>query len=580
MEMSANGETYAFIELVINGITEPITVINSDFEIRWMNRAAREFLFGDGSFLKPFLCYECHHKNKNPCDGVEYACPLKRAGISREPLTVVHEHLRSDGQKRLLEIVCLPLWSKEGTFQGIIEVARDITERKMAEEALRHSEEYFRVLTENASDIITILEANGTIRYASFSAERVLGYKREDLIGRDIFELVHPDDVANARDTFTEGLQKPGVPLSLKVRYLHKNGTWRILEVIGENLLDNPAVGGIVVNSRDITEREHAVQELKQTTDELARSNADLLQFAYAASHDLQEPLRIIDGFIKLLAHRYKNKLDVKADEFIGYTLDGVERMRELIKDLLEYSKVGTKGIDLKPADFSLAVEKAVFNLKSTNEENGAVVTHDELPTVTVDISQMSSLLQNLISNAIKFHGMEVPRIHISAVREDNEWVFSVRDNGIGIDPKEAERIFVVFQRLHTREEYSGTGIGLAICKRIIERHGGRIWVESEPEKGSAFYFTIPDREVTTVQRRYQRIKKEIPFDFYYNQQHFTANTMDLSEGGLSIRILGRPSVKEHSIVDLSVEDLRIKAKVIWVKSLPDRSLVGLQKLN
>jgi light-regulated signal transduction histidine kinase (bacteriophytochrome) len=202
--------------------------------------------------------------------------------------------------------------------------------------------------------------------------------------------------------------------------------------------------------------------------------------------------LRVIAGFVKLLKKRCKGKLDAKADELFDLTTDGVKRMQEMIKDLLEYSKVGMEGINLKPVDFSLALNKAVLNLKTAIEESGAIVTHDELPTLMADASQINRLFQNLMGNAIKFHGKEALRVHISAERKDNEWVFSVRDNGIGIEPKAIERIFVVFQRLHARGEYPGTGIGLAICKRIVERHGGRIWVESEPGKGSKFFFALP----------------------------------------------------------------------------------------
>jgi signal transduction histidine kinase len=241
-----------------------------------------------------------------------------------------------------------------------------------------------------------------------------------------------------------------------------------------------------------LAELNRTKEELEQTSQDLARSNDDLKQFAYSASHDLQEPLRVVAGYVNLLARRYKDKLDANADEFIGYIVDGVKRMQELIKDLLEYSQVGIKEKHFKPVESSLAVGLAIGNLQATIEEYGAIVTYDELPTVIADFSQMSRLFQNLIGNAIKFRGNESPKVHISAERNGNEWIFSIKDNGIGIDPKNVKRIFVIFQRLHGREEYPGTGIGLATCKKIVERHGGRIWVESESGKGSIFYFTIP----------------------------------------------------------------------------------------
>lgn len=238
---------------------------------------------------------------------------------------------------------------------------------------------------------------------------------------------------------------------------------------------------------------EKRTEELKKMSEELRRSNEDLQQFAYVASHDLQEPLRGVASFTKLLEKRYKGKLDEKADEFIDYIIDGASRMQMLIKDLLEYSQVSAQGITFRPVNCSVALEQAIYNLRSAIEESGAEVTYDLLPTVIGEEAQLSRLFQNLIGNALKFRNQEPLKIHISAHREEDEWIFLIRDTGIGIDPKQADRIFVIFQRLHTREKYSGTGIGLAICKKIVERHGGRIWVESEPGKGSTFYFTIPE---------------------------------------------------------------------------------------
>jgi len=245
---------------------------------------------------------------------------------------------------------------------------------------------------------------------------------------------------------------------------------------------------------KELTERKRAEEELKQKTDELARSNKELEQFAYVASHDLREPLRMVTGYVKLLARRYKEKLDADADDFINFAVDGATRMQRLIDDLLIYSRVNTRGKEFEPTDCEMILGQCLNNLQVAIGERGAVITHDPLPTVMADHLQLSQLFQNLIANAIKFHGSEAPRVHISAKQRNDEWVLSVNDNGIGIAPEHAERIFIMFQRLHGRGDYAGTGIGLAICKKIVERHGGRIWVESELGKGSTFYFTIPTK--------------------------------------------------------------------------------------
>lgn len=239
---------------------------------------------------------------------------------------------------------------------------------------------------------------------------------------------------------------------------------------------------------------EVAEEKLRRRTEELARSNSELEQFAYVASHDLQEPLRMISGFTQLLAGRYKGKLDKDADEFIAFIVDGTTRMQRMIEDLLAYSRVGTRGKPFEPTNLGDILNQAVTNLKVPVEENKAVIIHDPLPTLMADATQMVQLFQNLISNAIKFRKKEEsPRIHISAKKDKNEWLFSVRDNGRGIAPEFMDYLFQLFQRGHTASEYPGAGIGLAICKRIVERHGGRIWAESELGKGSTFYFTIPD---------------------------------------------------------------------------------------
>jgi PAS domain S-box-containing protein len=238
--------------------------------------------------------------------------------------------------------------------------------------------------------------------------------------------------------------------------------------------------------------------ELEQKVSELARSNADLEQFAYVASHDLQEPLRMVASYNQLLARRYKGKLGEDADEFIGFTVEGVTRMQRLINDLLAYSRVGTRGGERVEVDLAKVFETTVQNLEQAIKDTGAIVTADPLPKVVADEPQMMQLLQNLIGNAIKFHGEDVPKIHVGVKAQSKQFEFSVKDNGLGIDPQYFERIFVIFQRLNPRENYPGTGIGLAICKKIVERHGGRIWVESAPGQGSTVLFTIPHQHRRT----------------------------------------------------------------------------------
>lgn len=260
-------------------------------------------------------------------------------------------------------------------------------------------------------------------------------------------------------------------------------------QVIAEDTMS--ALAGIADTIAQGLQRRRAELELEQRVSELGRSNADLEQFAYVASHDLQEPLRMVASYNQLLARRYKGKLGEDADEFIGYTVEGVTRMQRLINDLLAYSRVGTRGKDPTEVDLEKVLAPTLANLDHAIKESNAVITYDRLPTVTGDEGQLAQLLQNLIANAIKFHGDDAPRIHIGMKADGACWRIWVKDNGIGIDPQYFERIFVIFQRLHPREKYPGTGIGLAICKKIVERHGGKIWVESTPGGGSTVLFTI-----------------------------------------------------------------------------------------
>jgi PAS domain S-box-containing protein len=381
-----------------------------------------------------------------------------------------------------------PIRDDQGNVTGAIESLRDITERKSTEEALRESEKKYRVLFETAKDAIFLSDEAGTFVDVNSAASLSLGYSRDELLKMSNKD-VDADPIGY--ETFTkvrDGLMKEAV---FEVNHKRKDGTLVPVEISGKAIETDGSKIFLAI-ARDITERKRADEKLKQTLADLKRSNTDLEQFAYVVSHDLQEPLRMVTSYVQLLSRRYEGKLDADANDFIGFAVDGASRMQTLIHDLLTYSRVGTRGKPLTPTDCEDILEQVLANLKLTIEDNCAVVTHAALPIINVDASQLNQLLQNLIGNAIKFHGDAPPHIHVSAEQKDGEWEFSVADNGIGIAPKFFDRIFVIFQRLHGRDEYSGTGIGLSVCKKIVERHGGRMWVESEPGQGATFYFTIP----------------------------------------------------------------------------------------
>jgi PAS domain S-box-containing protein len=368
----------------------------------------------------------------------------------------------------------------------------EIAEPEQAQEALHGSEQRFRALVETTSDWIWEVDQNAVYTRASPKLKNRLGYGAQEVIGKTPFDFMPADESERVGAAFG-GIVKSRQPFTeLESTNLHKDGRRVVLETSGVPILDtNGNLLGYRGIDRDITERKHAERSLARTLEELARSNVQLEQFAYVASHDLQEPLRVVASYMQLLAQRYKGQLDEDADELIEYAVDGAKRMQRMINDLLSYSRAGTRRKAFESVDFNNVVDEATKNVKVLVSEQGAVVTRDDLPTVTDDRTQLVQLVQNLLGNAIKFRAKEPPRIHVSAEKSGQEWVFSVRDNGIGIKPKYQDRVFIIFQRLHSRKEYPGTGIGLAICRRIVDRHGGRIWFESEPGKGTTFYFTL-----------------------------------------------------------------------------------------
>jgi PAS domain S-box-containing protein len=406
------------------------------------------------------------------------------------------EVIRKNGTKFVHELSVSLIRDSEGKPIGFRGTTRDVTQRKRMEEALRESEERYRTILENIEDGYYELDLAGNFTFFNDSICRIFGYPKEELMGMNDRQYTYEKNAKKVFRAYNK-VYKTGEPGRVcGYEIIRKDGTKRHVEVSISLLRDSSGKPtGFRGISRDVTDRKQAEEALKEKTEELARSNRDLEQFAYVASHDLQEPLRMVTSYVQLLARRYKGKLDSDADEFIGFAEGGAIRMWNLINALLAYSRVGMRGTQLEPTDCETAISQSLNNLKVAIEENGAVVTHDSLPMVMADNSQLVQLFQNLIGNAIKFRGKEPPRVHVSAGRNGNGWVFSVRDNGIGIAPEYAERIFIIFQRLHGLEEYPGTGIGLAICQKIVEQHGGRIWVESEVGKGATFYFNLPGSE-------------------------------------------------------------------------------------
>jgi PAS domain S-box-containing protein len=403
---------------------------------------------------------------------------------------------RKDGSQFPIELMLSPLDSSEGIL--VTAAIRDISVRKAAETHLAQMEGRYRGLLEAAPDAMVVVNVAGEIVLLNVRAEKEFGYSRNELIGQKVKNII-PEGFAEriiadgARSAAEALAQQIGTGIELSGR--RKNGSEFPIELMLSPL---QSAEGILVTAaiRDISVRQKSDEHLARTVGELKRSNDELQQFAYVSSHDLQEPLRMVASYTQLLAKRYKGQLDSDADEFIAFAVDGCNRMQGLIQDLLAYSRAGTNGKVFSEVSAEDALQQALTNLRITIEQSGAVVSHDALPALRTDETQLTQVFQNLIGNAIKYRSAQAPRVHVSATNSvGNEWIFSVSDNGLGIAPQYFERIFVLFQRLHGRNEFEGTGIGLAICKKVLERLGGRIWVESQPEKGSTFYFALPERD-------------------------------------------------------------------------------------
>ncbi len=618
-------------ERTFDTITDLITIIDADKKILKANRAVSKKLGIKREDLIGKPCYEVFH------------------GVDAPPSYCPHTKTQNDGLAHQDEIFepylnrhfifsSDPLFDSNGNFQGVVEVAHDITDRKKAEEALERSEKRFRDIAEYALEWIWEVDIRGKYTYVSPIVEKILGYKPQEVLGKYFYDFFHPDDRDELKQAALEAFEEKKPFRNFLNRNVHKDGNivWllttglpitddkgtltgyrgtdtditeskqaqealkeserfaystidslsahiAVLDTNGKIIAVNQAwchfadanppvpphygvglnylslsetapgesgeegpdfaqairevirgeresfsmeypchsseeqrwfigritpflTGGVVVAHENITDRKKTEAQINRALLELERSNQELERFAYIASHDLKEPLRTISGFASLLQARYKDKLDGTADEFIDFIMSGTSRMGQLIDDLLAYSRITAGTEKFESVDLNKILVRSISNLTVVIESTKAKITHDPLPTLIARDIQMEQLFQNLISNGIKFHGESPPHVHISSQKSKRKWVISFQDNGIGISDEDRPKIFEMFYRLHGRSDYSGTGIGLAICRKIVEMHEGEIWVESRPGKGSVFYFSIPDKMKGQIEKA-QEIK-------------------------------------------------------------------------
>ncbi|MFA6216600.1 MAG: ATP-binding protein [Candidatus Omnitrophota bacterium] len=420
-------------------------------------------------------------------------------------------YLRRDGKHIIVNLSVTAQRDTAGQMIGFLFVATDITERKVAEYELQEQKEFSENLVQNSAMATFVINAQHRVIFWNKACEHLTGLRGNELIGTsnqwkpfykskrpvlaDLVVDANQEGVANYYKQYGRStLASNGLLVEGWYQNLGGKDRYILFEAVPIYNRKGEVIAAIET-LQDLTERTLAEEVLERQTQELVRSNTELEHFAYIASHDLQEPLRMVSSYVQLLEKRYKGKLDADADDFIGYAVDGVNWMQSLINALLTYSRVGTQGKEFSEVDCNAVLARVLTNVRVSIEETQAVISYSPLPRIVADNQQMEQLFQNLIFNAIKFRGKEPPRITVSCERRDNDWFFTVADNGIGFEQQYAERIFKIFQRLHSRKDYPGTGMGLAICKKILERHGGSIWVESQLGVGTTFYFKIPVME-------------------------------------------------------------------------------------
>lgn len=460
---------------IFNNSMDAVLLTHPDGSIFYANSAAEE-LFG---YTQNEICRLGRNGIVNTTDPNLVIMLDERAknGRSFGELTFI----KKDGSKFPGELSTNVFKDKNGVVNTFM-IIRDITRRKNAEDSLKESEERYHSLFDNNHAVMLLINPdNGNIIDANPAATHFYGYNYDELVKMNINNIN-----VLCEEEIHDKMQK-------SVSFQKNNFLFKHQLASGEIRDVDVYSGKIVLGGEKLLYSIiHDVTDRMILQDKLKESNEDLERFAYVSSHDLQEPLRMVTSFTQLLERRYKGRLDEDADDYIGFIVDGAKRMKLLIDDLLMFSRLNTQPKENELVNLETVLDTVLLNLQVSIVENNVEITHDPLPSIYGDLSRKVQVFQNLISNAIKFNDKKIIKIHISAKKEGNERIFSVSDNGIGMDPKHLERIFIIFQRLHTREEYEGTGIGLAIIQKIIQQQNGRIWVESELGKGSTFYFTIP----------------------------------------------------------------------------------------
>lgn len=435
-----------------------------------------------------------------PASAGEFAAHTKYA-LEQGKAVFGSEHLRADGGIMPAETHAHALELDGEKF--VLRVVRDITERKQAERALKESEEKFRVTFESAPVGICLADTEGRILTANSAMCSVLGWSMGELKQRGFSEFAHTNDKASVSKWLPRVANGEPAPRSLELLFTGRDGRLISAEVSAAGFRHSPGgQPGLIIALQDITGRKENDRAQRKLMKELQSTNAEIMQFNSLIAHDLQEPLRMVRSYSQLLEKRLAGKLDGVAREFLGYVINGGKLMQKMLEDLMYYLREGANQEELQEVDLDKVMGQVLFLLKSSIEETKASVTFGRLPVVMANKSQMMHLMQNLVGNAIKFRRDEPPRVSVTCEAAQGEYIFKVSDNGIGVDPKFSERVFKIFQRLHSREEYPGTGVGLALCKKIVENHGGRIWLESEPGKGTAIYFSVTRRSAVPEGRK------------------------------------------------------------------------------